>query len=84
MQQGFLSATPSGRYGPATVIAVKKFQNAHGIKQLGNVGPATKNILNQLQVVSANTSTTSKQQQILQIQQEMQQLQVQLNVLMQQ
>ena len=80
LQQGLLSATPNGRYGPATVAAMKKFQLSHGINQTGNMGPVTKNALNQLQITSATTQT-SKQQQILQIQQAIQQLEAQLSAL---
>lgn len=50
--QGFLTATPNGHYGPATVAAVKKLQKANGIKQLGNVGPSTRNFLNNLKISS--------------------------------
>ncbi len=80
VQQGLLSANPTGHYGPATVAAMKRFQGAHGIRALGNMGPATENLLNQL-LGSSTTSTTTRQQQILQIQQEMQQLQAQLAAL---
>jgi len=41
---GYLTATPNGRYGPATISGVKKLQAAHNIKQLGIVGPATKDL----------------------------------------
>lgn len=43
---GYLTATPNGVYGPATTAAVKKYQKAKGISQLGNVGPATRAALN--------------------------------------
>ena len=51
VQLGYLTATPNGRYGPATVTAVKKLQTAHKIRQLGNVGPATMAFLNQLKII---------------------------------
>ena len=44
----FLSAVPTGHYGPATVAAVKKFQKANHIKQTGNIGPLTKGILDKI------------------------------------
>ena len=73
--KGFLSATPNGHYGLATESAVKGFQKAHGIRQTGNVGPSTKDALNQISA-SATTpaSTTTKEQQISAIQQVIQQL----------
>ena len=48
LQQGFFSGTPSGYYGPQTTTAVKKFQKAHGLDQLGTVGPGTRAALNAL------------------------------------
>lgn len=39
---GYLSATPTGRYGSLTLAAVKKFQTAHGISSIGSVGPQTR------------------------------------------
>lgn len=36
----------SGVFGPCTEIAVKAFQKAHGISQIGRVGPATRAKLN--------------------------------------
>lgn len=44
--EGYLTATPNGNYGPATVAAVKAYQKAKGLSQLGNVGPATRAALN--------------------------------------
>src|SRR3989338_4241402 len=40
------SVTPNGNFGSATVLAVKKFQKANGIAQVGNVGSATLKALN--------------------------------------
>lgn len=39
---GFLSATPNGVFGPATLSAVKKFQMTHSITATGTVGPITR------------------------------------------
>ncbi len=43
---GFYSGAITGYFGALTKTAVKKFQKAHGISQLGNVGPATRVELN--------------------------------------
>jgi peptidoglycan hydrolase-like protein with peptidoglycan-binding domain len=44
--EGYLNATPNGNYGPATVAAVKAYQKAKGLSQLGTVGPGTRAALN--------------------------------------
>jgi peptidoglycan hydrolase-like protein with peptidoglycan-binding domain len=48
-QLGFFSGTATGYYGAVTTNAVVKFQAAHGLTQLGVVGPATRAALNALQ-----------------------------------
>ena len=87
VQQGFLSATPNGHYGSATVAAIKKFQKSHGVNQTGNVGTVTKGLLDGLissaATTTSNTTTTAKAQQISLIQQMIQQLQAELAVLQQ-
>jgi peptidoglycan hydrolase-like protein with peptidoglycan-binding domain len=70
--QGFLTATPTGHYGPATLTAVKKFQKANNIRQTGNVGPVTLAALNKIS--SSVPNTTASAQSISSIQQEIQQL----------
>lgn len=40
--QGYLSATPNGFFGPATLLAVKQFQTAEGFFATGYVGPLTR------------------------------------------
>lgn len=45
---GYLTATPNGNFGPATLEAVKKFQQDRDIDVRGYVGPATRNALNTL------------------------------------
>lgn len=44
----FSSANITGHFGPLTAAAVKKFQKAHGLEQVGVVGPKTKAVLNAL------------------------------------
>jgi hypothetical protein len=45
-KEGYFKGVYSKRYGEGTVTAMKKFQKAHGLEQLGNLGPASRNILN--------------------------------------
>ncbi len=54
---GFLKVAPNGYFGPSTVAAVKKFQAAHGLDQLGAVGPGTRLELNT--ITAGTTSTTA-------------------------
>ena len=51
LQQGFFPATVimNGYFGSITKLSVKKFQAKYGIRQTGNVGPLTKNVLNTLE-----------------------------------
>lgn len=44
--EGLLTATPNGYFGFQTEAAVKAYQKAHGISQLGIVGPSTRAALN--------------------------------------
>ncbi len=43
---GFYNASATGYFGPKTQTAVKAFQKAHSLSQVGSVGPATRAILN--------------------------------------
>ena len=48
VKKGFLTAKPNGYFGAGTLVALKKFQAAEGLEQLGVVGPATRAVLNAL------------------------------------
>jgi hypothetical protein len=80
--QGVFTATPNGNYGPQTKAAVMKFQAAHGISQLGVVGPSTRSALNQIENanVSSGEATFSAiaTMNLVQLQAEVQLLQSQL------
>jgi peptidoglycan hydrolase-like protein with peptidoglycan-binding domain len=39
---GYLTAKPNGYFGAGTMTAVKKFQGANGLSQVGSVGPLTR------------------------------------------
>ncbi len=43
---GYYNGLIDGKYGKDTEKAVKAYQKAHGLKQLGNVGPGTRAALN--------------------------------------
>ena len=45
-EEGYFSGSYVAKYGPATELAVKKYQKANGLSQLGNLGPATRATLN--------------------------------------
>lgn len=45
---GYLTATPNGRFGPATLSAVKAFQSSRGISSTGRVGPQTRAMIKSL------------------------------------
>lgn len=47
-QKGFFSGSATGFYGALTKAAVISFQKAHGLDQIGVVGPATRAALNAL------------------------------------
>jgi hypothetical protein len=46
IQEGFLKAAANGHFGPATEAALKKYQTAHGLRAVGQLGPSTRVILN--------------------------------------
>lgn len=77
------SGVAYGTFGALTQSAVKKYQAANGIDQLGNVGPATRAKLNSMAATSvAATQTTSATIEALQTQ--LQALQAQLLILLSQ
>ncbi len=41
-----LGTTPNGIFGPATIKAVKAFQKANGLSQVGAIGPQSRSLLN--------------------------------------
>ena len=55
---GYLSVAPTGYYGSLTEAAVEAYQAAHGLSQLGVVGPATRAALNSGAGASSSASTS--------------------------
>jgi hypothetical protein len=43
---GYYKGKADGGFGPATKVAVKAYQKAHGLPQVGTVGPKTRALLN--------------------------------------
>jgi peptidoglycan hydrolase-like protein with peptidoglycan-binding domain len=58
-QQGFFTGSVTGYYGALTEAAVEQYQAAHGLDQLGVVGPATRALLNQSSPSSASPSASA-------------------------
>jgi peptidoglycan hydrolase-like protein with peptidoglycan-binding domain len=56
-QQGLLSASPTGYFGPLTQAAVAQFQTAHNLEAVGSVGPLTRAALDALTAAHAASST---------------------------
>ncbi len=56
--QGLLSGTATGYFGALTQAAVMKFQTAHGLSAVGNVGPQTRAALNGGGTTQTTTPTT--------------------------
>lgn len=46
IKEGYLQAEVTGYFGPLTLAAVKKYQQAHSLPVTGYVGPMTRSILN--------------------------------------
>lgn len=58
VQEGYLTATPNGRVGPATLSAIKKFQVANAISGTGTVGPLTRATIQRKSCTTASTPVT--------------------------
>jgi len=65
-REGFLTATPTGYFGPATFVALKAFQKSHGIDPLGVVGPATRAELNKSDTPVGSTLTAEARATLIQ------------------
>lgn len=57
--KGFLSVSPTGRFGSLTASAVKKFQLSEGISAIGSVGPITRSAIKKVSCYSVITGETS-------------------------
>ncbi|MEI6810558.1 MAG: peptidoglycan-binding domain-containing protein [Candidatus Nomurabacteria bacterium] len=53
---GYLSTKPNGYFGAGTLTALKKFQKANGLAQVGSVGPGTRS---KIKEVSCNDSVSN-------------------------
>ncbi|MCL5012167.1 MAG: peptidoglycan-binding protein [Patescibacteria group bacterium] len=51
---GYMSATPNGHFGPATLAAVKQFQSAHQISAIGTVGPLTRAAIERVSCIASS------------------------------
>ncbi len=57
--QGYFKATSVPNFGPATLASVRAFQKAHGISQVGTVGPITRAKIKALCSGSASGGSTA-------------------------
>jgi|GEM_PF-1013580 peptidoglycan hydrolase-like protein with peptidoglycan-binding domain len=58
-KQGYYNGPITGYYGPLTEAAVEAYQAAHGLDQLGVVGPATRAALNSGAAATASSSSST-------------------------
>ena len=66
-EKGYLKATPNGYYGLGTFLAVKAFQKAEGLEQVGNVGPSTRRALKVASCGGVSTNQTQPSQSTPQV-----------------
>jgi hypothetical protein len=81
IKDGYLSASATGYYGSLTEVAVEQYQAAHGIDQLGVVGPSTRAALNTEESSSTSGSSSANAALIAILLQELQVLEAKIAAL---
>ena len=80
---GYLNiAAPTGFYGAMTKAAVSAYQGAHGLPQVGIVGPKTRAALNSCNGSSMSTGSMDKEAMIAVLKAKLAELMAQLNALL--
>ncbi|HWO07017.1 MAG TPA: MBG domain-containing protein [Candidatus Paceibacterota bacterium] len=66
--KGYMKVAANGHFGPATEAAVKAYQKANGLEQVGSVGPLTRALLNKCDAPAGGMTEAQKQELIKKLQ----------------